>query len=584
MTHLIPSSIIHDILSRTNIVDLINTRIKLKKTGKNFYGYCPFHQEKHPSFSVSFEKQFYYCFSCGVHGNAIDFLIHYEHIGFVESIKELASIHGINITPYNSKFNSAQYQEQQELYNLMNNLNIFYQNNLTQNSAIQAREYLQTRGLNPTIIKYFNIGFAKNEWKNVAKEIGTSKKTQRLLNKAGILIINNQGHMYDRFRERIIFPIRNKNGQVIAFGGRAIGNKTPKYLNSPDTDIFKKRKQLYGLYELKKTNQSPPYILLVEGYMDVITLTQFGIHHAVASLGTSTSVTHIQLLYHNTEKIICCYDGDQSGQKAAWRTLKTTLPYLTDNRILSFVFLPKTEDPDTLIRKIGKTNFLKYIQNAEPLSIFLFKTLLKKVDIKTIEGRSKFGHLALSIINVIPGKILRMQLHQELGNKIGILDDNKLKQLSAYNTTNNHKTKHQTPKIKNTTINILIKLLLQKPQLATLISINKNDLINIKEAYTHTLIELIEFCKNYPQTTLGYILEHYRRTIMYRTIKQFITWNYAPKNDIIQTIFKDTLLNLKKLILIEQQETLIAMSRNNKLTKEQSERLWHINKILAKNK
>ncbi len=384
----IPRSFINDLLARTDIIDLVDAKVPLKKQGKNHHACCPFHNEKTPSFTVNGERQFYYCFGCGAHGNAIDFLMNYDKLDFVEAIEELSALHGLDV-PYEKGTGSSQIElhQRQNLYQLMEKINQFYCAALSHPSANKAKDYLSQRGLSTEIIEHFSIGFAPAGWDNLLKKFAVNPESRKQLDDAGMLVTNDNGRVYDRFRERVMFPIRDRRGRVIAFGGRVLGDALPKYLNSPETDIFHKGRQLFGLYEATQNSNELSKLLVVEGYMDVVALAQYDIRYAVASLGTSTTSEHIQLLYRSTDTVICCYDGDRAGREAAWRALETALPYLTDGRQLRFMFLPDGEDPDSLVRKEGKDAFEQRMKDAQTLSAFLFDSLVPQVDLKTQEGK-----------------------------------------------------------------------------------------------------------------------------------------------------------------------------------------------------
>jgi len=324
----IPRSFIDDLLARLDIVDIIDARVKLKKKGKNYGACCPFHNEKTPSFSVSQEKQFYHCFGCGVHGNAIDFMMEYERLDFVEAIEELASSLGLDVPReqrqgggFQSNQPQANSEQKRNLYDIMGSIAQFYRDQLKQPKSKVAIDYLKDRGLSGQIVQKFGIGYVADEWDLVRKNFGQTPQTQDMLISGGMLIENDNGNRYDRFRGRVMFPIRDRRGRVIGFGGRVIGDGTPKYLNSPETPIFHKGKELYGLYEVMQAHREPSKILVVEGYMDVVALAQYGVDYSVASLGTSTTGDHIQLLFRQTNTVVCCYDGDRAGKDAAWRAL-----------------------------------------------------------------------------------------------------------------------------------------------------------------------------------------------------------------------------------------------------------------------
>jgi DNA primase len=369
MSGKIPKYFINELLSRTDIVELINTRLNLKKYGKNYQTRCPFHQDKTPSFTVNHEKQFYYCFGCNAHGNAIDFLINYEHLNFVESIEELSIIHGMPI-PFENNHCNVLYLKKQKFYLLMETLCKLYQKNIHLNKL--ASEYLFKRGINKKMIEIFLIGYSDVSWHIFSDKFNINELLEQDLLNHKIITINKTGYKYDIFQGRIIFPIQDHHGRIIAFGGRSIDNTLPKYLNTQETTIFRKGKTIYGLYQIKKTCIKPKYLLVVEGYIDVITLTQYDINYVVSSLGTSTTSEHIKLLFQYTNTVIYCYDGDQAGQNAAWRTLIKALPHISDQKNLKFILLPNNEDPDAIIRKEGRENFQKRIDHAVTMSRFFF--------------------------------------------------------------------------------------------------------------------------------------------------------------------------------------------------------------------
>lgn len=576
----IPRVFINDLLARTDIVDLIDARVKLKKQGKNYHACCPFHNEKTPSFTVNGEKQFYHCFGCGAHGNAVDFLMNYDRLEFVESIEELATLYGLEV-PYESGNGPSQLErhQRQSLYQLMTGLRDFYQQALAQSQSAGAREYLTQRGLSEEVIKHFSIGFAPAGWDNALKRFGRNPDDRQSLIDAGMLVTNDQGRSYDRFRERVMFPIHDKRGRVIGFGGRVLGDGMPKYLNSPETDIFHKGRQLYGLYEAQKNYPEPPKLLVVEGYMDVVALAQFGVDYAVASLGTSTTAEHIQLLFRATNTVICCYDGDRAGREAAWRALETALPYMNDGRQLRFMFLPDGEDPDTLVRKEGKEAFEARMEQAMPLSGFLFDTLMPQVDLRSPDGRAQLSTLALPLISQVPGETLRIYLRQELGNKLGILDDSQLEKLLP-KQAENAKPAPQ-PQLKRTTMRILIGLLIQNPQLATMVpsldGLEQSDLPGFP-----LFVELVSTCVAQPGLTTGQLLELYRGTKFSQSLETLATWNHMIVDDEVDTMFKDALGSMYDDALERRLEELIARDRTHVLSAEERREFWTLSQALKK--
>ncbi len=576
----IPRVFINDLLARTDIVDLIDARVKLKKQGKNFHACCPFHNEKTPSFTVNGEKQFYHCFGCGAHGNAIDFLMNFDRLEFVESIEELATSHGLDV-PYEAGSGPSQMErhQRQSLYQLMENLNGFYQQGLQQSSAQPARDYLDRRGLSAEIINHFAIGYAPAGWDNVLKRFGKQSEDRESLMEAGMLVSNDKGRTYDRFRDRVMFPIRDKRGRVIGFGGRVLGNDTPKYLNSPETPIFHKGRQLYGLYEAVKNHPEPARLLVVEGYMDVVALAQYGIDYAVASLGTSTTAEHIQLLFRSTDTVICCYDGDRAGREAAWRALETALPYMNDGRQLRFMFLPDGEDPDTLVRKEGKEAFEARMEQAMPLSSFLFDSLLPQVDLSSRDGKARLSTLALPLITQIPGETLRIYMRQELGNKLGILDDNQLEKLMPKLAASG--TTPVAPPLKRTTMRVLIALLIQSPQLATLVP-SLDGLSESKMPGLPLFIELVGRCNQNPGLTTGQLLELYRGTNFSQTLETLAIWNHMIVDEEAEAVFQDSLASIYDSALEERLEFLIARERTQGLSADERRELWTLSQAFAR--
>jgi len=576
----IPRIFINDLLARTDIVDLIDARVKLKKQGKNYHACCPFHNEKTPSFTVNGEKQFYHCFGCGAHGNAIDFLMNYDRLDFVESIEELATAYGLEV-PYESGTGPSQLErhQRQSLYQLMTGLRDFYQQALSQSQATGARDYLAQRGLSDDVIEHFSIGFAPAGWDNALKRFGRNPEDKQTLIDAGMLVTNEQGRSYDRFRERVMFPIHDKRGRVIGFGGRVLGDGMPKYLNSPETDIFHKGRQLYGLYEAQKNHPEPEKLLVVEGYMDVVALAQYGVDYAVASLGTSTTAEHIQLLFRTTDTVICCYDGDRAGREAAWRALETALPYMNDGRQLRFMFLPDGEDPDTLVRKEGKEAFEARIEQAIPLSTFLYDTLLPQVDLSTPDGRTQLANLALPLLRQVPGETLRIYLRQVLGDKLGIPDHIQLEKLFPEKAENAKPVAQ--PQLKRTTMRILIGLLVQNPYLGAMVPSLKG--LEQSEVPGFSLfVELVNTCIAHPGLTTGQLLELYRGTTFSQSLETLATWNHMIIDDEVETMFQDALASMYDAALERRLEYLIAKERTDGLSTDEKREYWLLNQEFAK--
>lgn len=422
MAGLIPQGFIDDLLERVDVVDVINNRVKLKKTGKNYSACCPFHNENTPSFSVSPDKQFYHCFGCGASGNAVKFIMEYDGVSFPDAIDQLAASVGLSVPKEEASQHVIEQQQQQKpLYELMEKASTFYQQMLRQHEhRATAVNYLKGRGLSGRAAQFFGIGYAPAGWDNLLNALAKNdNNTIKQLISCGMLIEREDGGCYDRFRQRIMFPIRDIRGRVIAFGGRVLTDEKPKYLNSPETPIFHKGQELYGLFEARRIRQKLTRFLVVEGYMDVVALAEHGIHYAVATLGTATSEQHLRRLFKMVPEIVFCFDGDNAGRTAAARAMEIVLPVLTDGLQVRFLFLPDGEDPDTLIRKEGKDSFEKRLNNATDLPEFLFDHLKQQIDFDSLQGKARLDQLAAPLITRMPHGTLRSLMVKQLENEIG---------------------------------------------------------------------------------------------------------------------------------------------------------------------
>ncbi len=567
----IPRSFIDDLLARLDIVDIIDARVKLKKKGKNYSACCPFHNEKTPSFSVSQEKQFYHCFGCGAHGNAIDFLMEYERLEFVETIEELASYLGLDVPReqrsgghYNSA-PTASTEQKRSLYDMMGSIAQFYRSQLKLSNSKHAIEYLKDRGLSKEVVQKFGIGYIADEWDLIRKNFGQSPASQDMLVSGGMLIENDKGNRYDRFRGRVMFPIHDRRGRVIAFGGRVIGDGTPKYLNSPETPIFHKGKELYGLYEVLQAYREPPQILVVEGYMDVVALAQYGVDYSVASLGTSTTGDHLQLLFRQTNTVVCCYDGDRAGREAAWRALENALSFLKSGNILKFLFLPDGEDPDSYIRKHGKEAFEEQVKQAEPLSNYFFSNLLSQVDVGNNEGKAALEALALPLIHKVPDNSMQDQLLKLLGQKTGVY-----KKPSPPSHTSHRPKPHR--EIKRTPMREVLALLLQNPHYCDLVP-DLSSVSHINLPGLSLFWEVLDKCQTYPNINTGQLLEHWRNEKNGPLLSRLAGWEIPFEDDNQEDIFLDSLDNILSQCVEKQIETLQAKDRSVGLTPDEKKEL-----------
>lgn len=415
MSGRIPRQFIDDLLLRVDIVDLVDSHVPLKKTGSNYVARCPFHSEKTPSFSVNRAKQIYHCFGCGVSGNAIGFLMAFSHLDFVEAIEDLAAFAGIEVPREAAdKADFSAKTDTSRLYDILESVSGFYAEQLRSPEGQKAVEYLKHRGVSGEIARDFCLGYAPNAWDALL-----TRFDRQPLVEAGMLIQKEDGKAYDRFRGRLMFPIRNKRKQVIGFGGRVLDNSLPKYLNSPETAIFSKGKELYGLCELLEKHSRPEDILIVEGYMDVIALAQFDINNAVAALGTATSKTHMDLLFRFASNLVFCFDGDQAGLQAAWKATEAALPCLRDGRQIKIMLLPQGQDPDTLIRSEGLSGFKERIAAAQVLSNYFFDHSGKHLNLDTMEGRSQLLAIAKPHLEKIPRGFFREMMFSRLAELSG---------------------------------------------------------------------------------------------------------------------------------------------------------------------
>lgn len=418
----IPQSFIDDVLLRTDIVDLVDSRVKLKKSGRNYVACCPFHQEKSPSFTVSREKQFYYCFGCGASGNALSFLMDYERLGFIDGLRQLAGQSGLEL-PDTSDGDSTPRESWQELYDTLEAAAQFYEAQLRHASQRQrCVSYLKGRGVTGQIAKVYRLGYAPPGWDNLSSGPGQALAVRERMLTTGLLVRKESTQsVYDAMRDRVIFPIRDIRGRVIAFGGRVLNDEKPKYLNSPESPVFHKGQELYGLYEARQATRKLERVVVVEGYMDVVALAQFGISYAVATLGTATSTTHIERLFRLVPEIIFCFDGDAAGRKAAWRALESALPALQDGKQVSFLFLPDDEDPDSLVRKEGPALFEARLRSqSESLANFMFRGLGEDLRLDTIEGRARLANEAKPLLAAVPEGVYREMLLGELATRSGL--------------------------------------------------------------------------------------------------------------------------------------------------------------------
>ena len=592
MTGLIPQSFIDDLLHRTDIVEVIDKRVPLKKRGNNYTACCPFHQEKTPSFSVNQDRQFYYCFGCGAGGNAIGFVMNFEQSEFPQALETLARDAGLEVPREESKAQKQKSSENAEIIKVLELASKFYQFQLRQHSnKNEAVSYLKDRGVSGEIARDFGLGYAPAGWDNLIKAVVSGEKHEQSLLRAGLIIQRNkdkndekekdgQRRYYDRFRERIIFPIRDSRGRTIAFGGRVLNDEKPKYLNSPETAVFHKSSELYGLFEAKKSGEKFTKLLLVEGYMDVIALAQMGIRNAVATLGTATSSNHLIRMFRQVAEIIFCFDGDDAGGAAAWRALETTLPLMQDGRQVKFLFLPSGTDPDTHVRAVGKEKFELELESAKPLEDFFFEKLSEDLDMNSIEGKARLSNLSKKYIRQIPRGVYAQLMLDRLSQTLGVssesldllLSTNAPKQESTPPITPVPNTEWQSSRGRKTTNTKLspyrkpasvkaIELLLRNPEIALSVNQNLEPLRTAEDEGRKLLLSLVEMVKKDPNTVVFTLLGYCYGTSLGSQLTQLLAAEKITPQEGVEKEFLQILDNIlsdisKKLELLQLKDEL----------------------------
>ncbi|MEP5766114.1 MAG: DNA primase [Halieaceae bacterium] len=554
MAGLIPQAFIDDLLDRADIIDVIDRRVKLKKSGKNYSACCPFHQEKTPSFSVNPEKQFYYCFGCGAGGNALGFLMDYENLDFPAAVEMLADAVGMKVPREESR--NPEQRGQRDLYPLMEQVAALYQRHLKEHPRKAAAvDYLKGRGLTGTVAKEFGMGFAPPGWDNLLGALGTSEERKQQLLQAGMLIENEDKRVYDRFRDRVVFPIRDQRGRVIGFGGRVLGDDKPKYLNSPETPIFHKGRELYGLFEARRANRKLERIIIVEGYMDVIALAQHGINNAAATLGTATSAAHLEKIYRLCPEVVFCFDGDKAGRQAASRALEAALPCMQDGRQARFLFLPEGEDPDTLVRSEGAEQFQQRVSAATPLETFLFESIGQGLDLDTMDGRARFSKLAAPLLQTIPAGVYRQLMFNALAERTGMQPEALTQLVDTPAPAPDpaaapaEPQPRQRPALETAAagpgslVQAAIALLLQHPQVARQAP-DLDKLRALPGADAALLVELLELLQRRPESTTHMLLGHWYGSEHSALLNRLASQEQLIPREGIENEFIDTINSL----------------------------------------
>ena len=502
---MIPQSFIQDLLHRVDVVEVVERYVKLKRAGANYVACCPFHSEKTPSFTVSQTKQFYHCFGCGAHGTAVGFLMEFSGLGFVEAIKDLAQSVGMTVPEEERSEHSQRRAEQSEdLHGVLLAAARFYRARLK--DAPRAVAYLKSRGLSGDVAKRFGIGYAPDGWQNLAAAF-TDYGSKALVS-AGLVKQGDEGKRYDLFRDRIMFPIVDVRGNVIGFGGRVLDAGEPKYLNSPETPVFEKGRELYGLYQARRAIRDAGRVLVVEGYMDVVALAQHGVGYAVATLGTATSALHMQKLLRQVDEVVFAFDGDAAGRRAAWRALECSLPALTDGKQVRFLFLPQGEDPDTYVRTLGKEGFEALVETAVPLSRYLLDELGSRVDLSSAEGRAGLVHAAKPLVKQLQNNTFRVQILRELAEKSRLTpgETETLCGIASSEPKRAAPPSRAKPPPSNVLWRQLMRLILDAPQLAAEITQEQRAWLETNPDF-ESVVALIDLITAAGVTTTGALFE-----------------------------------------------------------------------------
>ncbi len=527
----IPEQFIDELISRSDIAELIDHRVPLQRAGSEFRACCPFHNEKTPSFYVSPAKQFYHCFGCGAHGTVISFLMNYDNMEFLDAVDVLAAQAGMQV-PKESQPDDQSRQKQAALYEIVASANNWYQQQLKQHpDARNAIDYLKGRGLDGQTAGEFGVGYAPEGWDNLIKAIGGDAQRLALLAEAGLVIKKDEGGYYDRFRGRVMFPIEDHRGKLVGFGGRVIGKGEPKYLNSPETPLFHKGSELYGLYRARREMGKLDESVVVEGYMDVVGLAQNGVKNAVATLGTATTPVHMQRLFRAASRVVFCFDGDRAGRKAAWRAMQVALPFMQDGRQIKFLLMPDGEDPDSLIRKQGQQDFTRRLAESLSLDAFLFNSLADALDLSQMDQRAKLASLARPLLQTLPPGSFKTMMYAHLSELVGVTqrEDQSASPLMPAAvkpelTERAEPVQPITPHVRDS-----LRLLLQFPELIEVA--NEFELLTDEGGWLEMLDQLIGIINVNPKINTARLLERLRYNTQHSTLEKFAAIEFDLEED-----------------------------------------------------
>jgi DNA primase len=558
----IPREFIDSLLTRLDIVEVIDARVPLKKAGRDYKACCPFHEEKTPSFTVSQTKQFYHCFGCGAHGTAIGFLMEYDHMSFPEAVEELAARAGLQI-PREAGYTPAKDQGGTDLLDVLEEAARFYRAQLRNHpKAPEAVDYLKGRGVSGEIAQSFGLGYAPEGWDNLTRTLGKDDKAREQLVAAGLAVKKEGGGYYDRFRNRVMFPIHDHRGRIVGFGGRVMVKEEPKYLNSPETALFHKGRELYGLFRAREVIKRENRVLVVEGYMDVVALAQFGIDNAVATLGTAATRDHLERLYRHAPEVVFCFDGDRAGREAAWRALDVALPLLTEGRQASFLFLPEGEDPDTLVRKEGREAFMQRVAAATPLPEFLFQGLAKQVDLGRLDGRARLAELAKPYLSKVPPGVLRelmldrlAELTQTGREKLSSIVKGAERSASPASPAGGG-GQRQPPSL----MRLAIAMLVQHPALAAKVP-RAEMFAELDEPGAGLFVSLLEWLQENPGLNTAAVVEHFRDSPDGAHVSRLAVWEHPALEQDVEAEFTGLVARFARQAIHAQTDYLLRKEK-----------------------
>lgn len=564
----IPDAFIDELLARADIVEVISARVQLKRQGREFAACCPFHDERSPSFTVSPNKQFYHCFGCGAHGTALSFLMQYDRLEFLDAVEELARRVGLEV-PRDTQQRNAN-PDTRDLYGEMEAAASFFRSQLTQSD--KARAYVKKRGIAPEVLEHYAIGYAPDGFSALRDALGTDPRRMQLLERGGLFSKNDRGNVYDKFRDRLMFPIHDRRGRVIAFGGRVIDPEdSPKYLNSPETPLFHKGRELYGLWQARQANQKLERLIVVEGYMDVVALAQYGISQTVATLGTATTPEHAELLFRSAPDVYFCFDGDRAGRGAAWKALESVLPRLKDGRQAFFLFLPDGEDPDSLVRKEGVEGFNAQLHSATPLSEFFYAQLSSDVNLTSLDGKARLAERCKPLLAQIPDGAFGDLMRQRLTELTGVGASTSAAQVHVPTQRIGRATR-STPGQKPSLIRTAITHLLQRPSFALALQ-TPYRFAALRQPGIDLLAELVLLVRERPDINTGALLEHFAGREEAVSLQKLALQDLPGEEDDLRIEFLDAIAQLDKQLLQQRIEELQQQLHAGQLSEDDKQEL-----------